>query len=135
MSGTAVQIMNVAVLSGLLLMTGCSGGEPDWQELTGDYWSDHSQVPIARYYSLKRVTDCEVREVRDTAEVRCRLDVKLEKDIQDVEKELGSVLESSLVAELTQRFGQFQRGEESTMAVVTHFRKHDGDWRVDPDKH
>lgn len=133
MSRTAVQFVHALVLGGVLLVTGCAGGAPDWAELTGDYWGDPNKVPIARYYSLKRVTDCKVREIKGTADVSCRLEVKLKKDFQEIQNELGSVIDSPLVAELTQRFGRFQRGEESTMAVTTRFRKESGDWVVDPE--
>lgn len=125
-------ILPFLLVVSLVGLSACADPEPDWLQLTRDYWSDPEITPSARYYTIVSVQECEpqVVEADGTAEVRCRLEVTMNQDLAEIEKELGSVIENRVVASLTHRFGHFRAGDERSVSVVTNFEKDGRHWQA-----
>ena len=110
-----------------LLVTGCGDSEPNWARMTVDHWSAQE---AANYYTITDVQECDARIDGDARQVHCRLGVRMNANLMDIESERGSVTESPVVAELAHRFGRFEAGDERTVAVITRFEKDGRRWRV-----
>lgn len=124
-------IIKATTLTALLItlfLTGCDR-TPDWEQRSLDHWNSRD---AANYYTILRTLECDPRIDGDAREVHCRIDVRMDTDYTDVIAERGSVTEDPVVAELIQRFGRFETGDERTVAIITRFEQVDGDWEVVP---
>lgn len=115
------------VLFATLALVAC--GEPDWEGMTVDHWSSQE---AAKYYSIVRVQECDPRIDGDARQVHCRLEVRMDAALNDAVQERGSVTEDTVVAELTHRFGRFEKGDERIVAVITRFEPDGRGWKVVP---
>ena len=118
MKKTAIALLSLGSIS----LVGCGNSEPDWAQLTVNHWSAQE---AANYYSITDVQECDPRIDGEARQVHCRLEVRMNANLMEIEQQRGSVTESPVVAELAHRFGRFEAGDERTVAVITRF-EHDG---------
>ncbi|MBZ2189344.1 hypothetical protein K8B33_09560 [Alcanivorax sp. JB21] len=128
-----ILVQRIAVTFVILMAAACQKHEPDWAQLiSAELARQEAHERAPRHARIVGVDQCRATQQGDIASVRCQLEAEMLISRSELEARHGSAAESITVAEMTHRFGDFEKGERKSVPLTAVFMLLDGEWQMQP---